>query len=97
MDEPLMSRSIRDRGDASHRAIARYGQRRELRIQQPVLDRKHSSRRTGRNADLVVDVLDVMPGGLGRDAERRGHFAIRATLCHEAKDLDLAIGQIAWA
>ena len=97
MDEPLMSRSIRDRGDASHRVIARRAQRQQLRIQQPVLDRKNRGRRTGRDADLVVDVLDVMPDGLGRDAERRGHFAIRATLCHEAKDLDLAIGQIARA
>lgn len=90
-----MSRSIGDRGNVLHRVIARRADRQKLQLQQPVLDRKNRGRCTGRDADLVVDVLDVMADRLRRDAERRGHFAIRVTLRHEAKDLDLAIGQIA--
>lgn len=69
MDRTPMNCSIKDRVNASHRVIARRAQSHSLLVKQTVLDGKNRSRGPGRNADLVVDMLDVMPYGLGRDPE----------------------------
>ena len=66
-------------------------------MEQPVLDSKDRSGSPSGDANLVVDVLDVMPHGLRRDPERRRHLTVRAALRQEAEDFDLAIGQVAWA
>ena len=47
----------------------------------------------GGDADLVVDVLDVVVDGLRRQDEELGHLAVRSALADQAKHLDLAIGQ----
>src|SRR4051794_19116602 len=42
-----------------------------------------------RNADLGVDVLDVVVGGLGRDVEAVGDLTGREPLRRKAQDIDL--------
>src|SRR4051812_4530879 len=52
-------------------------------------------RRRGPAADtgLLVDVLDVVPHGLGRDAEIRGDLLVGLAAREHEEDLQLALGQ----
>src|SRR3954467_10747349 len=54
-----------------------------------VLDGEQSGRSTGGRADLGVDVLDVMIGGLHRDHEWVGDLARREAEADEAQHLGL--------
>src|SRR5437660_229139 len=58
-----------------------------------LLHGKKSRRGACGDADLVVDVLEVVAGRLDRDIERRGDFLVGHASCDETQDLDLAITQ----
>src|SRR5262245_39990035 len=61
--------------------------------QEPVLDREDRGGGARRDSELVVDVLDVMTGGLRRDAERVGHLLVRLAARDETQHFDFAIGE----
>ena len=56
----------------------------------------HGPKRGGgscRHTDLVVDVLDVVIGGLPGDEELVGDLLRRESSCGEAQDIDFAAGK----
>src|SRR5260221_1891498 len=65
--------------------------------QEVVLHGEKSRRGACGDADLVVNVLEVVAGRLDRNIERRGDFLVGHTSSDETQDLDLAITQSAGA
>lgn len=45
------------------------------------------------DAELAVDVLEVLLDGAGGDEQPAAGLGVRETLCDEAEDLELAIGE----
>jgi len=62
-------------------------------VNQVVLERPDRCRGATTDTDLLVDVLDVMPDGLGRDAEAVGDRLVRLTDDEGEEHLELAPGQ----
>ena len=60
---------------------------------QIMFHREESGGGAGGDADLVVDVLDVVLGRFGGDRQAPGDFLIRVSLRDEAQHLDFPIGQ----
>src|SRR5216683_826367 len=58
-----------------------------------VLHREHRGRGAGGNADLGVNVLDMVPCRLGRDDEAQRHVAVRPASCNHLQDFHLAVAQ----
>ena len=58
-----------------------------------MLHRPESGRGACRCADLAVDVLDVVIGGLGGDVEAIGDLLRRETPGRESQHVDLASGE----
>ena len=61
-----------------------------------MLHGEERSRRAGGDADLVVDVLDVMVDGPFGDDELSGHLAVAETAREEPEHLHLPIAQAGW-
>jgi hypothetical protein len=61
--------------------------------QELVFDREEDCTGARRDADLVVDVLDVMLGGATRDPETPADFRIRASFGDKSQNLELAIAE----
>src|SRR5437773_792709 len=70
-----------------HRANALSG------VNEVVLERPDRRGGAAADAGLLVDVLDVVPDGLGRDAEMRGDLLIGLTAHEHEQDFQLALGQ----
>ena len=62
----------------------------DLLADEVVLHGEHGGGSAGRDADLRVDMLDVMARGLRRDPELTCNLSVRVPARHEAKHLDLA-------
>src|SRR5689334_15939946 len=58
--------------------------------EEPVLGREQGGRRAGRDADLRVDVLDVVADRLRRDLELPGDLLVEQAAREQPQDLDLA-------
>ena len=58
-----------------------------------VLERPERRRRPAANAGLLIDVLDVMADGLGRDAEVSGDLLVRLAAHEHEQHFQLALGQ----
>ena len=58
-----------------------------------VLERPDRRRGPAADAGLLVDVLDVVPDGLGRDAETLGDRLVGLAAHEHEEDLELALGQ----
>src|SRR3954471_11480767 len=59
----------------------------------PMLDREQRRRRARRDAELGVDVLDVVARGARRDAQLGGDLPVRAPAREQRQDLGLALGE----
>src|SRR5260221_14510004 len=68
----------------------------QVSLSQQVLLHREEGGGGGRgDAELVVDVLEVMARGLHRDLERRGNLFVGEPAGHEAQDLELAVAEAA--
>src|SRR5437868_11951395 len=61
--------------------------------QQVVLHGEHGGTGARRDADLVVDVLDMVRGRARGDGESRRNVLMRVALRNETQHLDLAVAQ----
>ena len=64
---------------------------------QPVLHREQARRHPVGDADLAVDVLDVVADGLRTDDELGCDLLVRQPAHREPQDLDLAWREVAWS
>src|SRR5581483_10618261 len=60
-----------------------------------VLERPDRGRGTAPHADLLVDVLNVVPDSPGRDAEAVGDRLVRLAADEDREHLELALGEAA--
>ena len=67
--------------------------RRNSLLNQALLEGVEGRARPGGDADLGIEALDVVVGGLGRDLELAGRFLRRMPGRDQPQDLDLARGQ----
>jgi hypothetical protein len=65
-------------------------------IEQVVLQREEGRARTRGDADLVVDVLNVVPDGFLGDDEPLRHLSIREAARDQTQHLYLAVTQVRW-
>ena len=63
------------------------------RVNEVVLEGPERRRGPAADAGLLVDVLDVVPDGLGRDAEILGDRLVRLAAHEHEEDFQLALGQ----
>src|SRR3954452_18108935 len=66
------------------------------RLQERVPEGPDRRGRAAADAGLLVDVLDVVPGGLGRDAEVLADLLIGLPRHEREQDLELALRQTRW-
>ena len=64
-------------------------------VQQVVLDGKQGSGDPGTDADLVIDVLQVVPNGVLAQEQLPGHLSPAESAGQQAEELDLAAGKAA--
>jgi hypothetical protein len=62
--------------------------------EQVVLHGEQRGRGAGRNADFVVNVLDVMAGGFGGDAETVCDFAVGKPTRQQPQHVDFTVTQV---
>lgn len=75
-----------------HRVIALFCRGVEV-VQQIMLQGKEGGRGSGGDANLIVDMLNVVSDGLLSDAEALGHLAICKPARHQPQDLHLTPAQ----
>src|SRR6266508_2788585 len=79
--------SVRPQTPGRHRANALSG------VDEVVLEGPERRRGPAADAGLLVDVLDVVPDGLGRDAEILGDLLVGLAAHEHEEDFQLALGQ----